>query len=488
MGKSTPKAPDPVATANAQAAANKEAAIASQTLSMVDQYTPQGSLTYTQIPGTGPQTTFDQQGYDDAMRVWNNTPAETWEEGARRSRGPMPTREQFTTTTGDSTPRYQATTSYSPEQQALYESGVQAQQKFGDIANSQLNQAASSLSSPYQYSGPDRIMSIDRSGLPDMRSSASATRGVQYDIGNAGDIARSLDFSAYGDPNLTRTNVENALLQRLQPSLDSDRAALETQLANQGLTPGTPAYDRAIDAANRQSNDARLAAIAQAGTEQSRLFGLGLNDAQFRNAAQQQQYAQNANNAAFFNAAQNQEFGQDFSNAGLANSARAQGFNEELAAAQFANNARDAQIAQELALRQQPLNEVAALLSGSQVQSPSFVNTPTAGVQAPDIAGLMQADYQNRMNAANAANQGLFGLLGTGVKAAAPFIFSDRRMKRDITPVGRLPNGLTVYSYRYTWKDTPELGLMADEVAKVKPWAVQRVGSHDMVNYAEAAA
>lgn len=549
IGKDTPKAPDPVKTANAQAAANKEAAIASQTLSMVDQYTPQGNLTYTQIPGTGPQDTFDQEGYDQALEAWRTrstqgTPGS--DEGSRfgsgapaGSAGGMPTRDQFTTTT-DGTPRYRADVTYSPEQQGLYDSSVQAQQQFGDIANAQLGVVSSSLSSPYQYQGPDRQMSLS---IPDqaLRSSAAASRNVRYDIddagqiqrqlgdagnitntiGDAGQVARSLDFSAYGDPNITRDNVQQALLDRLQPSLTSDRQALETQLANQGLTPGTPAYDRAIDAANRQSNDARLAAIAQAGTEQSRLFGLGLSDAQFRNAAQAQdfgqqatragfsnaaqqqtfdqlmgrgqfanaaqaqQYGQNANDAAFFNTAQQQEFGQDFSNAQLANAARAQAFNEELAAAQFRNNARDQQIAQDLALRGQPLNEIAALMSGSQVSAPTFVNTPTAGVQAPDIAGLTMANYQQNAANSRAGTQGLFGLLGSGLGAAATF-WSDRRLKRDIERIGTLPNGLGVYSYRYTWSEKPEVGLMADEVAAVRPWAVERVGSHDMVNYAEA--
>lgn len=46
---SVPAPPDPVATANAQAAANKDTAIAQQQLNMVDQYTPYGNLTYEQV-------------------------------------------------------------------------------------------------------------------------------------------------------------------------------------------------------------------------------------------------------------------------------------------------------------------------------------------------------------------------------------------------------------------------------------------------------
>lgn len=44
----TPKQPDPVATANAQASANRDAATGTQLINMVDQVTPDGTLKYTQ--------------------------------------------------------------------------------------------------------------------------------------------------------------------------------------------------------------------------------------------------------------------------------------------------------------------------------------------------------------------------------------------------------------------------------------------------------
>ncbi len=77
--------------------------------------------------------------------------------------------------------------------------------------------------------------------------------------------------------------------------------------------------------------------------------------------------------------------------------------------------------------------------------------------------------------------------------------FSDRRLKDDIKRVGKLDNGLKVYSYRY--KDDPEemrrIGLMADEVEDVDPGAVLTLPSGPafghlagmkMVDYARAAA
>jgi hypothetical protein len=51
--------------------------------------------------------------------------------------------------------------------------------------------------------------------------------------------------------------------------------------------------------------------------------------------------------------------------------------------------------------RQIPLNELAAMLSGTQVQGPSFVNTPQSSIQAGDIQGATYANYQGAQNAYN---------------------------------------------------------------------------------------
>jgi hypothetical protein len=62
---------------------------------------------------------------------------------------------------------------------------------------------------------------------------------------------------------------------------------------------------------------------------------------------------------------------------------------------------------------------------------------------------------------------------------------SDRRMKKDIEMVGHAPNGLPVYLYRYIGNDGAprEMGLMAQDVEKVKPEAVTTIGGMKHVNY-----
>ena|SRR3974390_883596 len=53
-----------------------------------------------------------------------------------------------------------------------------------------------------------------------------------------------------------------------------------------------------------------------------------------------------------------------------------------------------------------------------------------------------------------------------------PGFVSDARLKRDITLVGRLDDGLGLYRYRYLWSDTVYVGVMAQEVALVHHDAV----------------
>src|SRR5690606_18316594 len=70
--------------------------------------------------------------------------------------------------------------------------------------------------------------------------------------------------------------------------------------------------------------------------------------------------------------------------------------------------------------RNQPLNEITALLSGSQVSQPNFVPTQGERVPTVDMASLINDNYQSRLAAwqQKQAQQGgilggLFGLGGT---------------------------------------------------------------------------
>lgn len=132
--------------------------------------------------------------------------------------------------------------------------------------------------------------------------------------------------------------------------------------------------------------------------------------------------------------------------------------------------------------RNQPINEISALMSGSQVGQPNFTSTPQTQVAGTDYAGMVQNNYnaqndqyKTQLAQQNAMMGGLFGLAGTlggaGVKAAAPFIMSsDRRLKSDIERIGTTKHGLPFYEY--TIAGERQRGVMADEVEKVMPDAV----------------
>jgi hypothetical protein len=51
---------------------------------------------------------------------------------------------------------------------------------------------------------------------------------------------------------------------------------------------------------------------------------------------------------------------------------------------------------------------------------------------------------------------------------------SDVRLKRDIVLLGRLPNGLNIYRFRYVGHDQLYVGVMAQEVESIAPDAVVR--------------
>lgn len=109
VGKKTPKAPaapDPVVTANAQTASNKETAIANAQLGQVNQYTPYGSLEYTQ-------------------------------------RG----------TTADGIPQYSSTINLSPEQQKLLDLSNQGDIGTAQLGLDQLSRITNAVSTPFSYDG-----------------------------------------------------------------------------------------------------------------------------------------------------------------------------------------------------------------------------------------------------------------------------------------------------------------------------------------------
>lgn len=65
--------------------------------------------------------------------------------------------------------------------------------------------------------------------------------------------------------------------------------------------------------------------------------------------------------------------------------------------------------------------------------------------------------------------------LSTDANYSGSFVVpSDVRLKRDVTLLGRRDDGLGIYRYKYSWSDTVYVGVMAQEVALIRPDAVVR--------------
>lgn len=143
---------------------------------------------------------------------------------------------------------------------------------------------------------------------------------------------------------------------------------------------------------------------------------------------------------------------------------------------QLALTGRGQAVQEALTERNQPLNEISAILSGNQVGMPQFGPTNSYGIANTDYAGIrgnydnaMLNRYQMQMQQKQGMYGGLFGMLGSGFAA-----FSDERLKENIVPIGKTNDNLTIATYNYKGTTKPEIGLIAQEVAEKKPEAVQR--------------
>lgn len=224
--QNAPKTPNYAAAAQATADSNKAAALTTGALNRPTQITPTGSQTWSLKPGADP----------------NN---------------PQP---------GD----WIATTSYSPEQQKLYEGQTAAQQGLVDTANAGVGGLA---------------------GL-----------GVGQGLGEVapsftGDVSKTADqFSA------DRQAISDALYANqtkyLGDQFARDDENLRSQLLSRGLTEGSAAYDNALRDQQRTQNDAYGTAANYATTQSAQMQKL-MQDALLNSATTQQNlYTQGLSGAA----------------------------------------------------------------------------------------------------------------------------------------------------------------------------------------------
>jgi len=247
-----------------------------------------------------------------------------------------------------SVPQFTATQTFSPSQQAIFDKTQAAQSNIAQLAQDQSGKLKDYLNTPFDYNPAN-----------------DATKWA-YDLGS----------------------------QTILPQQQLDTEALDRQLINRGLRPGTAQYD------------AEMTRLKQNQGQQLNQLALGGESQAFNEAAYQ---------------------------------------------------------------RSNPINEITALLSGSQVSAPnsSFTSTPQSQVAGVDYSGLVNNNYNQQVAQSNAQMGGLFGLGGTIAGGALKYglpLLSDRRAKTNIRRVGETDGGIPIYTYRYVGSDVTHMGVIADEV------------------------
>ena len=514
MGKSSapppPAAPNYAAAAQQQGTANLDAARQTAVLSNPNIISPYGNQTVTYNRSQN----VDRAGYDQAMQNYQNQQGQTDDYGNSYG-GAAPDIANYTTA-GDLQPT--VTQTLTPEAQATLKSQQGVQRSLADLGQQGVNTAQRVMGTPFQYRGPDIQTSLGQQ-MPVNYGPAMGQYGMAGSVGSgaygqAGSVgagqygmAQGVDAGAYGQAqgvdagqfgglrtgadmsDVARMPVnagmtgQQAIMNRLQPQLAQQSAATAQQLANQGITPGSEAYNNAMREQQQGQNDllsqAALQgigldmsanqqgygqAMGQAGMYNAALgqgfgqaaqarqmgnqaigqnfgqglqanqagnqaiaqnYGQGLSSQQLQNQAIGQNYGQGVTSQNQANAAMGQNYGQAGTSAGLYNQAAAQQYNQNLGAAQFGNTAAGQALQQQLGLYNQPLNQISALMSGSQIQAPQFQGYTGANVQAaPVFQGAQQQGqaamdlYGIQANQAASNNSGMMGMMGSVAGAA----------------------------------------------------------------------
>lgn len=309
----------------------------------------------------------------------------------------------FTSTGTDAngSPTYAQNISLSPAEQQLFDLNNANTTQQAQTAGTALNNVSSLFNTPYNLQG----------NVPQTLSGGNQQQDLQ--------------------------NAENSLYsqqtQYLDPQFQQGQQQLDSQLANQGLAPGSQAYQTAENNFGLQKQQAYQSAMNQA-TSGGAAYQAQLNQTGLANQAQQAQlYTQ-----------------------------------------QY----------------QEPLSLYSSLMSGTSPTLPQFSSVNQSSAAPTNVLGAYQNAYNGQLNSYNtqvgSQNSQLSGITGLlGSLGAAGIGLSDRRLKRNIELVGKEKHGLNVYHYEFIGNDERHIGVMADEVEKVIPHAVIELPSgFKAVNYA----
>ena len=322
----------------------------------------------------------------------------------------------------------------------------------------------------------------------------AALQGINLDIGaNQQGYGQALSSAGLYNQAINQNFAQGATAREMQNQAIAQnygQGLSAQQLANQSIAQnfgqGLSAQQIANQAAGQNFNQG-LSAQELANAAIGQNFGQGVTAQQLSNQAIGQNYGQAAASASFQNAAQAQAANQQMAQESANREAQNQIFNQQMSSANFQNAARQNDLQMQLGLYNQPLNQVNALMSASQIQNPTFQAYTGANVNA---APVFQASQQTGQDAQQAyaqqvgaynARLGAYGAIA-GAAGTAAAAASDIRLKSKIVRVGTHPLGIGIYEYDIDGRR--ERGVIAQEVERVLPSAViEDSNGYKMVDY-----
>jgi hypothetical protein len=254
-------------------------------------------------------------------------------------------------------------------------------QALGNLAGAQQATAANRVNQNTPYQSLNYTQTTDANGNPVWTANQSLNPMFQGTLSNLAQNAQQATQNSLGNGPQLQTSVGGTgtqgwdaatqmLMSRLQPQIAQQTEQQASNLANQGIVPGTKAYENAMRTFNQGQNDLLTSAQMQGANLQNQLF------------------------------------------------------NQNVQAGQFGNTANQQMFANQLTAQNAPLQQLGAFQSAT---NPNYVNTPLqAAATGPDYMGALNTQTNQNIAAQNAAlgqqtnnTAGLYGLGAAGILGLA---------------------------------------------------------------------
>lgn len=297
---------------------------------------------------------------------------------------------------------------------------------YGGLTYTQTGTSANGTplySASLDYSAPQQAL------LNAQEATQGTAAGQAYNLLGSANYGSVPTSTALGNETSGLTGqMMSGYLQSMEPFFQTQTNQLQTQLANEGLSPGPTT---------------------------------------------------NASNPNTWNAYQNAMYGLQTSQANTVAGA----------AAQFEPEA----YSQALSTYQEPATLATTLSEYASPTSPtsSLVTTPSLSIAPADYESdvstaenMQMQDYEAEL-AQESSMYSALGGIGGDILGAGILKYSDRKLKKKLKHKFTLPNGIKVYEFEYKGSNKKHIGVIADEVRKIKPEAVTPMDGYgyDAVNY-----